>query len=175
MICLDHSHPTATDKFRVDRQHPKDLCMQVMAMYPLHHNSLYRLPLMWTKRLWISTWEHNLLRFHLRWAQVPRIYSHQQRYPHHRCQVTFSRSDCHLLRHCWHSLKIILPTIQIHHLCVTPGLKVQTGKALSKLHWHRLLPLQQWKSQDLFVGTVEKQDIWSATVQTHHIVPSASK
>ena len=78
--------------------------------------------------------------------------------PHHRCQVTFSRNDCPLLMRCWHPHKIILLTIQIHHLRMTPGLKVQTGKALSKYHQHHLPPLHQWKSQDLFVGTVVKQD-----------------
>ena len=81
-----------------------------------------------------------------------------KRHPHHRCQVTFSHNDCPLLMYLWHPLKTILLTIQIHHLCMTPGLKVQTGKALSRLHQHHLLPLHQWKSQDLFVGTVEKQD-----------------
>ena len=54
--------------------------------------------------------------------------------------------------------KTILLTIQIHHLHVTSGLKVQTGKALSRLHQHHLPPPHQWESQDLFVGTVEKQD-----------------
>ena len=54
--------------------------------------------------------------------------------------------------------KTILLTIQIRHPHVTLGLKVQTGKALSRLHQHHLPPLHQWESQDLFVGTVEKQD-----------------
>ena len=55
-------------------------------------------------------------------------------------------SNCLLLMHCRHSLKIILSTIQLHHLRVKQGLKVQTGKVLSKLHQHPLLPLHQWKS-----------------------------
>ena len=50
-------------------------------------------------------------------------------------------------------------TIQIHHHRVTQGLRVQTGKVLSKLRQHPLPPLHQWRSQDLFVGTVEKQAI----------------
>ena len=69
-----------------------------------------------------------------------------------------SCNDCPLLMHCRHPLKTILLTIQIRHLCVTSGLKVQTGKALSRLHQHHLPPLCQWESQDLFVGTVDKQD-----------------
>ena len=64
-----------------------------------------------------------------------------------------------------HPLKTILLTIQIYHPCLTSGLKVQTGKALSRLHQHHLLPLCQQESQDLFVGTVEKQNTRSATVQ----------
>ena len=66
--------------------------------------------------------------------------------------------DCPLSMHCRHPIKTILLTIQIHHLHVTPGLKVQTGKVLSKLHQHHLLPLRQWQNQDLFIVTVEKQD-----------------
>ena len=42
---------------------------------------------------------------------------------------------------------------------MTQGLKAQTGKVLNKLHQHPLPPLHQRKSQDLFVGTVEKQAI----------------
>ena len=71
----------------------------------------------------------------------------------------FSHSDCLLWMGRWHPLKIILSTIQIHHHRMTQGLRVQTGKVLSKLCQHPLLPLHQWKSQDLFVGTVEKQAI----------------
>ena len=73
-------------------------------------------------------------------------------------QVTFSHSNFPLLMRHRHPLKTILLTIQVCHLRVTPGLKVQTGKALSRLHQHHLPPLHQWKSQDLLVGTVEKQD-----------------
>ena len=55
-----------------------------------------------------------------------------------------------------HLQKIILLTIKIRHPHVRPVLKVQTGKALSRVHQNRLPPQRQWESQDLFVGTVEK-------------------
>ena len=54
------------------------------------------------------------------------------------------------------STEIILLTIQICHPCVRPGLKVQTGKALSRVHQHHLPPQHQRESQDLFIGTVKK-------------------
>ena len=68
--------------------------------------------------------------------------------------------------HRQHLKKIILLTIQIHHPRVRPGLKVQTDKALSRVHQHHLPPRRQRESQDLFVGTVEKQDTGGAIVQT---------
>ena len=37
--------------------------------------------------------------------------------------------------------------------------KSTNRQVLSKLHQHPPPPLHQWKSQDLFVGTVEKQSI----------------
>ena len=61
-----------------------------------------------TKRLQTSTWEHNPFRSHLGSAPAPQICSHQQRCFRHRCQVIFSHSDCLLLMHSQHLLKILL-------------------------------------------------------------------
>ena len=90
---------------------------------------------------------------------TPQIYRHQQRHLHHRCQVAFSCSGFPLLMRHQHPLKIILSTLQIHHHRVTQGQRVQIGKVLSRCHQHSLPPLHQKKNQDLFVGTVGKQDI----------------
>ena len=49
-----------------------------------------------------------------------------------------------------HIQRIILLTIQIHHPHVRPGLKVQTGKELSRVHQRHPLPRHQWESQDLW-------------------------
>ena len=63
---------------------------------------------------------------------------------------------CHLSTHHQHLQRIILLMIQIHHPRVRPGLKLQTGKALSRVHLYHPPPRLQWESQDLFVGAVEK-------------------